>query len=409
MKFLFITQYFPPESEIGGIRISEIAGYLTKQGHEITVLTGFPNYPSGHIFPQYKPYKLFFTERNNGINVIRTLLYPSHSKNSFKRFLNYFSFAATSSFRGLLLSKPDVVIATSPPLTVGFPAHLVSTFNNVPLVIEIRDLWPEALIELGFLRNSIAIKSSFLFERFLYNDAHKIVTLSKGIKDDIISRGISSKKCVVLPNGVNLLLFKEGTQNKELMELKQKGYFIGIYLGSLGTYHGLDLAVQFFLKLKKLEKVKIVIVGGGAERFKVEKAIRNHNLKNVMLLPLPSRERMSEFISSADFSLVFLKKSKFSRWLISSKIFMYMACGKPIVGAAAGETREIIEEANAGIIVDPEKEKIDELVNIVSKLICDTLLRRKLGINGRRFVEENFSWKTLARRYETILLNIRKK
>ena len=203
------------------------------------------------------------------------------------------------------------------------------------------------------------------------------------------------------------MLFKEGTQNKELMELKQKGYFIGIYLGSLGTYHGLDLAVQFFLRLKKLKKVKIVIVGGGAERFKVEKAVRKHNLNNVMLLPLPSRERMSEFISSADFGLAFLKKSKFSRWLISSKIFMYMACGKPIIGAAAGETREIIEEANAGIIVDPEKEKIDELVSIVSKLTCDTLLRRKLGINGRRFVEENFSWKTLARRYETILLNIR--
>lgn len=128
-----------------------------------------------------------------------------------------------------------------------------------------------------------------------------------------------------------------------------------------------------------------------------------------MLLPLPSRERMSEFISSADFGLVFLKKSKFSRWLVSSKIFMYMACVRPIIGAASGETREIIEEANAGIIVDPGKERMDELVNIVSKLICDTLLRRKLGINGRRFVEENFSWKTLARRYETILSNIRKK
>lgn len=96
MKVLFITQYFPPETEIGGIRISEIGGYLTEQDHEITVLTGFPNYPSGRIFTQYKRHKLFFTERNNGINVIRTLLYPSHSKNSFKRLLNYFSFAATS-------------------------------------------------------------------------------------------------------------------------------------------------------------------------------------------------------------------------------------------------------------------------------------------------------------------------
>src|SRR5437667_3398867 len=143
MKILFITQYFQPETEIGGIRIAEITHHLRGRGHEPTILTGLPNYATGRLHPDYRrrAWRGTFTEVINGLHVVRVLLYPSHSKRSTPRLANYFSFATSASLRALTMRGFDIVVATSPPLTTGMPAHVASMLHRVPFILELRDLW----------------------------------------------------------------------------------------------------------------------------------------------------------------------------------------------------------------------------------------------------------------------------
>src|SRR5215470_11919781 len=150
MRILFITQYFAPETEIGGIRIMEIASRLQDMGHDIAILSGLPNYRSGRLFPDYrgKAWRVTWTEQINGLNVTRVPLFPSHDKKTLPRLFNYFSFLLASALRSVLMKRPDVVVCTSPPLTIGLAAWLAAKRFRVPFLIKIRDLWPEAAIEL---------------------------------------------------------------------------------------------------------------------------------------------------------------------------------------------------------------------------------------------------------------------
>lgn len=405
MRVLFITQYFPPESEIGGIRIFEMARHLVARGHVVTVLTGIPNYPSGKVQREYlrKAFRLFWTEDLNGIKVVRVVLYPSHSKRASSRLVNYFSFAIASSLRGLGMRGFDVVVATSPPLTTGIAAWLTASMHRMPLVMEIRDLWPEAAIQLGYLKNSAARKMAYGLERFLYSYASSIVTVSEGIKKGIVRRGIDPNKCSVLVNGIDAILFNPKSNNESIEKLKEDGGIIGLYLGSLSMYHGLDLAVELLKQLQPIKSVKVVFAGGGSAKSELESSVRVKGINNAIFLPSPPRDQMPGLIASADFSLAFVKQSEFSRWLLSSKIFMYMACGSPIFAAAAGETRQIIEEAKAGIVVEPSPNGVKALAREISRVHDDPAFV-SFGQNGRVYAEERCSWESIASSYEQILL-----
>lgn len=400
-----MTQYFPPETEIGGIRIWEVAQRLVNRSHQVVILTGFPNYPTGVFRPEYrrKMRSLSFQEPLNGIQVVRVPLYPSHSKIGTKRLANYLSFAATASLRCLALRDFDVVVATSPPLTAGLPAWLAAATNRAPLVMELRDLWPEAAIQLGYLRSPLSRRAAYGLERFLYRRATTIVSVSNGIRQDIVERGVPADKCNVLFNGIDPQLFSPHAHNDRVEALKAEGRVIGLYLGSLSEYHGLDLAVDLLSQLQPHDRFRILFAGGGSARPALEEAVQQRDLSNAIFLPAPTRSEMPGLASSADFCLAFVKASDFSRWLLSSKVFMYMACGRPIFAAAAGETRQVIEEAGAGVVVEPNADGVAALVENLLQ-IPDCSRFAQFGSNGRRYVEENHSWESVAGAYEQILL-----
>jgi len=209
MRILFLSQYFPPETEIGGIRILEIGRRLIARGHRISVLTGLPNYPSGKLDPAYrkKAWKLAWRENHDGIEVLRVAMFPSHSKKTLPRLANYFSFLFASAARAIFAARPDVIVCTSPPLTIGLSAWLAAKRFGIPFVLEARDLWPEAAIALGYLQNRQVQKSAFVLERFLYRRTRHIVVVSQGMKKDLIEREIPAAKCSVIPNGVDTDLF----------------------------------------------------------------------------------------------------------------------------------------------------------------------------------------------------------
>lgn len=382
-----------------------MAHRLVQRGHDAVVLTGLPNYPSGVIAPEYrgKAWRLSFGELLDGIKVARVILYPSHSKDGNRRLANYFSFAASGSLRSVALRGVDVVVATSPPLTAGLPAWLAATTNRAPLVMELRDLWPEAAIQLGYLRGPVARRAAYALERFLYRQATSIVSVSNGIRQDIVDRGVPADKCAVLFNGIDPQLFSPQARNNHVEALKAEGRVVGLYMGSLSAYHGLELALDLLSQLQPYDRFRVLFAGGGSARPALEEAVRHRGLSNAIFLPSPSRVEMPGLAASADFCLAFVKQSQFSRWLLSSKVFMYMACGRPIFAAAAGETRSVIEEARAGIVVEPTPDGVACLAQTLLQM-PDGSRFAQFGANGRRYVEESHSWDTVATSYEQILL-----
>jgi glycosyltransferase involved in cell wall biosynthesis len=406
MRVLFVTQYFPPETEIGGIRIWELARRLMHRGHEVMVLTGLPNYPTGALTPAYgrKARGVFFTEFLDGIKVARVILYPSHSKDGSKRLANYVSFAGSASLRALALRGLDIIVATSPPLTAGLPACVAACVNRAPLVMELRDLWPEAAIQLGYLRSPLARRSAYALEHALYKRATAIVSVSNGIREDIVARGVEADKCTVLFNGIDPELFSSQSRNHQVEALKAGGRVVGLYLGSLSEYHGLDLALDLLSRLQPHDRFRILFAGGGSARSALEAAVQDRGLTNAIFLPAPTRPEMPGLAASADFCLAFVKESAFSRWLLSSKVFMYMACARPIFAAAAGETRRVIEEANAGIVAEPSAHGVAALAETLLGM-TDGSRFAEYGDNGRRYIERSHTWASVASAYEHVLLD----
>jgi glycosyltransferase involved in cell wall biosynthesis len=411
MNILFITQYFSPETEIGGIRILEIASRLREMGHEITVLTGLPNYPTGKLFHSYrrKAWRGTWTENINGLCVTRVPLFPSHDKKSVPRLLNYFSFLFFSSLRCLFMKRPDIVVCTSPPLTIGLTAWLAAKRFHVPFLLEIRDLWPEAAIELGYLKNPRVRRLAYRLESFLYSRAARIISVSEGMRADLLKRGIPASRCEVICNGVDVQLFapanSESPANEVVARLQQEGNVVGVYLGTISVYHGVDCMLDLLERLSNQPRIKIVFAAGGSARADLETEAAKRGLLNAIFLPAPPRKEMPSVISAADFCLAFVKPGPFSRWLLSSKVFMYMSCGRPVFAAAVGETARVIQEAEAGIVEDATAEGIERLAQSIAR-VGRGLEIEHMGANGRRYAEHYCSWESLAASYERVLQSV---
>jgi colanic acid biosynthesis glycosyl transferase WcaI len=404
MRILFITQYFPPETEIGGIRILEISRRLIARGHRVAVLTGLPNYPSGKLDPAYrrKAWRLTWTENLEGIEVARVAMYPSHSKQTLPRLANYFSFLFASAARSIFLEKPDVIVCTSPPLTIGLSAWLAARRFRIPFILEARDLWPEAAIALGYLQNPRVQRAAFALERFLYRQANHLVVVSQGMKKDLVERGISPLKCSVIPNGVDTDLFVSNAGSEYIQSLKASGCRVGVYLGTLSVYHGVDHALTLLGHLKQYPDIRIVFAAGGSALNELRNAVAQLGLNNALFLNAPSRREMPGLIASSDFSIALVKPGPFSRWLLSSKIFMYMACGRPIFALAAGETARVIAEAKCGIVEEPTPQGIASLSASIGGLAGGPFAG-SMGRAGRSYAEHSCGWNSLSEAYELLL------
>ena len=404
IKILLITEYFPPEIGAGSNRAYEHAFIWRNKGAEVTILTGFPDYPDGIVPEEYKGYH-FLKEVINGLNIVRTYTYSAPNEGFFKRSISYLSFMFSSVIQGTRkIGKQDIIIATSPPFFVGVAGFLISRFKHVPFVFEVRDLWPDSIVELGQLRNSIIIKLLQMLEKFLYKKAKLIVVVANSSIELIRKKGVSSKKIFVIKNGVDLNKFKlienEYTSKiKEELQISNK--FIVTYIGTLGLSHAIDKVLETANLLIESKDIVFLIIGSGAEKTNLIRKKTELNLKNVIFLNQMPKDKIPLYYSISDVLLVPLKKLDLFSNVIPSKIFEIMAMSKPIIISVDGEARKIVEEAGAGLFakpVDPSdlKEKIILLKN-------DPDLCLKFGKNGRLFVQNFFDRENLAINYLQLL------
>lgn len=406
MRILYLSQYFPPEIGATQTRAYEMALGLIQSGHQVTVLTEVPNHPEGIIRQGYRG-RLWMRDRLNGIDVIRVWVKTSPAKNLSTRLAFYLSYMVNATVAGLALASGhyDVVYTTSPPLLVGGAGLALSILRRLPFVFEVRDLWPESAVELGELNNRWAIRMAEGMERICYRRSARIVAVTRGIYNRLHGRGVPEKKLTWIPNGANIELYQPRPKDREIGErLGLEGKFVVIYAGLHGLIHGMDAIIDCARMLRGRNDIVFLLVGGGVRKRDLISLAQDYGLGNVIFLPEQPESELARYLSCADLGLATTKKLALCEGTLPVKMFSYMACGLPVLLAACGEAKGVLEEARAGIVVEPENPL--QLCEAILQLNENPALRQEYGRNGRDFVVRNFSRKDLAIRLEKVLQQV---
>lgn len=403
MRFLFLSQYFPPEIGAPSVRLGALVRELKRRGHEVEVVTAMPNYPTGSIFPNYRG-KLYLRESWEDIPIHRAWLYPAVG-GGLKRMLSYVSFTLMASLLIWKARKPDFIFVESPPLFLGLTGWMASRVWGVPMIFNVADLWPDAVRAFGILREGPLLRVAYRLESWIYRQAQFINAVTNGIKDTLIHvKEVPKERILFLPNGVDTNIFKPVEPDEGLRQaLGLEGKRLVLYAGNHGLAHGLDVALQAACLLRESPPtVQFLFVGDGSEKQRLMKMAEEMGCNNVTFLSPVPPERLNKLYGLASVALVTLKPDPLNEGARPSKLFPAMATATPILYSGSGEGAKLVNAAGAGIVVPPGDPKA--LAEALLYLLENQTDARDMGLKGRRYVEENLSWEALVDRWLEQLL-----
>ncbi len=400
MRIALISHYFWPELGAPSARLLEMGRSWARRGHDVTVVTNFPNHPTGVIPERYRG-KPFLIERHDGLRVIRCRTYATPNRGVVRKTLGHLYFMLQAVVQATPhLRQADVLVVSSPTLFAAVAAFVISRRIGVPFVLEVRDLWPAIFVDLGVVRNRLAIWMLESLELFLYRRSRKVVTVTRAFARDIAARGIDPSKIEVIHNGVDLDAFQPGPGDERLRsQLGLGDKLVVLYCGAHGISHALARILEVAERLRADPGIHFLFVGEGAEKEGL--VARARGLGNVTFRPAVPRDGVPALYRSADVCLVPLRAVPLFRSFVPSKMFEILACGRPILASLEGEAAEILEASGAAMVVPPED--VDALVESLRRLAADPSLRRDLAARGRPFVAAHYDRDVLAERYLRIL------
>lgn len=403
MRVLLITHYFPPEIGAPQARLSEFAAAWADEGHRVTTLTGMPNHPTGEVPPEYRGAALR-RERKDGYRILRTWLYATPNEGFIRKVLSHISFMLSSVVLGTSrVGRADVVVASSPTFFSLFSAWFLARVKRARFVVEVRDLWPAIFVELGVLTNPTIIRLLEWLEMAVYRAADHVVLVTEGFREALIERGVPAGKLSVIRNGVDLERFATDTPRSAATRARLGAHsdsdVLVLYIGAHGISHGLTSIADAASQLADEQHIRFAFVGEGAAKADLKRRVEELGIDNVTLLPGVPRDDVPDLLAAADICLAPLRDVPLFSTFIPSKIFEYLGAGRAVVGSLRGEPARILEEAGA-VVVEPEQPA--ELAEAVSELAKDPSRREELGRRGRRYVEERFDRRQLAREYTDI-------
>jgi lipopolysaccharide/colanic/teichoic acid biosynthesis glycosyltransferase/glycosyltransferase involved in cell wall biosynthesis len=404
MRVLFISQYFPPETGAAPARALHFARSLAALGHEVTVVTGLPNHPSGVIRPEFRGTRRK-SETLDGIRIERVWLYATPRKNAWTRLWNHLSFACAALPAALGASRPDVVLATTPPLFHGITAWLVSRLRRAPLVLDVRDDWPHAAIALGEMRDGFVARVLAAISRFLQVRAHRVVVVTPGMRVRIEDRGIEDARLTLITNGADTELFRPAAESSNgEPSAMEAARFTVLYAGTHGLVHGMEALMDAAERLKDRSEIRFLLVGDGVAKAELERRAREQQLQHVEFRPSEPPERLVETIRAADVCVATTRAGQFYGETIPVKLFDYLACGRPVVAAVTGDAADVVERSGGGVVVEPGNG--GALAEALVELAGKPERRRELGRAGPPFVEANYSRHAAGARLETVLREV---
>jgi hypothetical protein len=406
MRVLIVTHYFPPETGAPQARLSALAETWASDGDEVTVLTGMPNHPTGMLPRAYRR-AIRRRENADGYRVLRTWLYATPNDGFARKTLGHLSFMASSVLLGGRESGPaDVVVVSSPTFFSILSGWLLARMKRARFVVEVRDLWPAIFVELGVLTNRRVIWLLERVELAAYHAADQVVVVSEGFRDNLIRRGVPAAKVHTITNGVDTGRYTPATTTPPGLRARLgagPGDCLVLYAGTHGISQGLTAIADAAAVLARQPdgpSVRFAFVGDGADKQRLQRRIAELGLRNVVLRPgLPNAE-MPGLLAAADICLVPLRRVPLFASFIPSKMFEYLAAGRPVIGSVTGEAAQILAEAGA-VVVPPEDS--GSLAAAITALAAEPGLRETIAETGRAFVERRYDRAALAREYHKIL------
>lgn len=391
-------------------RVSELARHWVLAGHEVTVLTGFPNHPDGVVRKEYRARfrRMICRETVDGVRVVRTWLLPFPNRKAYERMLNYSSFCVSAAVTGSFLERPDVVIATSPQLLVGLSGWWAAKMKRTRFVLEVRDLWPESLAAVGVGNaNSFLHRALGKMAGFLYRKAKRIVVVTPAFREHLTRVWrVPAEKISVVQNGVETGLFSPRDCDMELRKQSGgEGKFVVSFIGTMGLAHGLETVIAAAEKLGSMAPdVLFMLVGEGADRERIAAMAAEKTLKNICFVGQQARERIPAYIAASDACLVVLRKSEVFETVIPTKMLEFMACARPVILGVGGQAKEIMERSGGGVCVEPGN--VDELCSAILQLRERPSLGEAMGRSGREYIVRNLSRERTAAEYLEVLRGI---
>jgi putative colanic acid biosynthesis glycosyltransferase WcaI len=388
-RILFITPYYPPEKGAAAVRISETATRLVARGHQVTVLTTLPNYPTGIVPKEYRG-RLLQEEERDGVRVVRFWSYVSPNRGFLRRVLAQLSFGCLAPLLGgKATGGADVIILESHPLFNAIAGRILARLKHCPFIFMVSDLWPASAVELGVLRNNVLIALAEWLERSTYKRASLIWALSAGIRDGIVQCGIPPERVFLLTNGADLSKFRPLPQSQARAELGWDGRFTVLYAGNFGLSHGLTTVLEAARRMQDRADIHFLLVGDGAERADLLAKAQQWDLKHVTFLDAQPHDRVPLILAGADVCLVPMRHLALFEGRLPLKMFEVMACARPVLLGVEGEARRIAEhEAHAALYVEPEN--AEALVEGILYLQEHPEEARLMGLQGRAYVEANY-------------------
>lgn len=403
MRILFFSHYFPPEVNAPASRTYDNTRRWVDAGHEVIVITCAPNCPDGVVYKSFKN-KLYQHESMDGIDVRRVWTYIAANQGTVRRVLNYLSYMISAVTFSFFVKRPDVIIATSPQFFCGWAGVVSGFFRRVPLILEIRDIWPESIVAVGAMRNSRLVRVLEWLEMRLYSSARHIVTVGDGYKRRLLEKGVPDEKISVVMNGVDRELFTPRSPSEELKrEYGIESAFVCSYTGTIGMACGLEIVLEAAQKMKDrgIADIVFMLVGDGASRKDIEAQARERQLDNVIFTGRQTKDKMPDFLAISDVCFVHLRKTDLFTTVMPSKIFEAAGMAKPIINGVGGYAADFIERAGAGINIEPENS--DQFIEALMLLRNNTSLGESYGNAGREHVIANFDSDRLARDYLEII------
>jgi glycosyltransferase involved in cell wall biosynthesis len=401
LRITFLSHYFPPEVGAPQTRMFELARQLVAAGDAVTVVTAFPNYPTGVVHEGYRG-RFAMEEDMDGVRVLRRWVFATPNAGFFKRLINHLSFVVTSLAALRALGPTDVIFVQSPPLFIGLAALAFSRLKRAPFVFNVSDIWPQSAIELGMLHNRLAIWMAEKLEWHLYRRACRVTVPTPGMRERLVERGLSPEKVVLLTNGVDTHIYQPEPPDPKLAnQLGLNGHKIFLYAGTHGLSQGLDVILEA-AKRTTDDDVVYVLAGEGADKDALVEKVRSEGITNVHFLPNQPKSAMPGLLNLAYAAIVPLKPLDLFRDALPSKMFESMAVGQPIVASLWGEAAKLVETAGCGIVAEPGNP--DALEAAVEKLAADPARAQSMGRRGRDYVVEHYDREKIAQRLRALLV-----
>tara|TARA_Y100000590_G_scaffold454011_1_gene600073 strand:+ start:289 stop:1503 length:1215 start_codon:yes stop_codon:yes gene_type:complete len=402
LRILFLTQWFQPEDMYKGL---PFAKELLKKGHDVEVLTGFPNYPSGKVYEGYK-LSFYYSEIIDQIKINRTFLYPSHNKSTIKRIINYLSFGFSSFFFALFFKKNFDIIYVYNLVTLIPTALLLRKKSNAKIVLDVQDLWPESVQSSGMMKSNFLLKLLLRFSNFAYKKSDYLTVLSNGFKKKLIEREINPEKISVIMNwsDTNYKIKKiKPVDINPIFENNNNSFKI-VFAGTMGIYQGIDTIIDSAKKLR-LKDINFYFIGSGVEVDKLKGKVIKMNLSNIFFGNYIPRNKIGNIFEWSDALIVHLVSNPLFKITIPSKTQSYMSAGKPILMGVQGDSSDLIINANCGLCFESGNSK-DLSDKIIELYEMDKSKLHKMGLNGKEYYENNLSMKIGIDRFNKLFNEI---